>query len=344
MTGKQISLEFDGVYEDSVIYVNGQQVGSHPYGYTGFSVDLTPVAKTDGVTKNVVAVKVQNKLPGSRWYPGSGIERNVHLIVTDPIHVARHGTFVTTPDLQSTYTSGNYANVDVKTTVQDQSATPQTVGVANRIKDASGAVVSSSSSSLSVADPQTDDSTLRLDHPQLWSPDSPYLYTLETDVIVAGKVVDSTSTRFGVRWLRFDPANGFFLNGQHLKIHGVDLHHDAGALGAADNRDAYLRQMKLMKAMGANFLRTAHNPPAPELLDICDELGILVMDEAFDTWTAAKTANDYARFFPTNSDSDIAEMVNAAKNHPAVIMWSLGNEVQNSTTRDRRDQRHAAGG
>jgi beta-galactosidase len=333
MTGKRISLEFDGVYEDSVIYVNGQQVGNHPYGYTGFAVDLTPAVTTDDRTKNLVAVKVQNKLPGTRWYSGSGIERNVHLVVTDPIHVARHGTFVTTPDLQNTFPSGNYANVNVKTTVHNESGTPRTVGVRNRIKDASGAVVASSSSSVSVAGgPQTDDRTLRLDHPRLWSPDSPYRYTLETDLIVAGKVVDSTSTRFGVRWLRFDPDNGFFLNGQRLKIHGVDLHHDAGALGDAVNRDAYLRQMTLMKDMGANFLRTAHNPPAPELLEICDELGILVMDEAFDTWDAHKTPNDYARFFATNSDSDIAEMVNSAKNDPAVIMWSLGNEVQNSTT------------
>ena len=146
MTGKEISLEFDGVYEDSVIYVNGHQVANHPYGYTGFAVDLTPYVTTDGVTNNVVAVKVQNKLPGSRWYPGSGIERNVHLIVTAPVHVAREGTFVTTPDLQNTYTSGNYANVDVKTTVQNQSGAPQTVGVTNRIKDATGAVLSTSSS------------------------------------------------------------------------------------------------------------------------------------------------------------------------------------------------------
>jgi beta-galactosidase len=333
MTGKRISLEFDGVYEDSVIYVNGSQVASHPYGYTGFSVDLTSVATTDGVTKNVVAVKVQNKLPGSRWYSGSGIYRNVHLIVTDPVHVGRHGTFVTTPDLQNTYTSGNYANVNVKTMVQNQSGTPRAVGVRNRIKDGSGAVVSSSSSLLSVAgDPQTGDSTLRLHHPRLWSPDSPYLYTLETDLMVAGRVVDHTSTRFGVRWLRFDPDQGFFLNGRHLKLHGVNLHHDAGALGAAANGDAYRRQLRLMQQMGANFLRTSHNPPAPELLDLCDELGILVMDEAFDTWDAPKTPFDYARFFSTNSDSDIAEMANTAKNHPAIIMWSIGNEVQNSTT------------
>ena len=135
-----------------------------------------------------------------------------------------------------------------------------------------------------------------------------------------------------MRWLRFDPNDGFFLNGQHVKIHGVDLHHDEGALGAADNRDAYLRQLKLMKNMGANFLRTSHNPPAPEVLELCDELGILVMEEAFDTWTAPKTANDYSRFFPSYSDGDIREMVDAGKNHPAVIMWSLGNEVQNSTT------------
>jgi len=331
--GKRISLEFDGVYEDSYVYLNGQLVGNHPYGYTGFAVDLTPLVHTDGVTENVVAVKVQNKLPGSRWYPGSGIERNVRLIVTDPIHVVRHGTFETTPDLASTYTTGDYATVNVKTTVANDGGSSLPVGVVNRVLDSSGAVVASGESSVTVgADPQTDSGDLRVEHPHLWSPDSPYLYTLQTDLVVRGKTVDNVSTTFGIRWESADPDQGFFLNGKHIKLQGVDLHHDEGSLGAADNYDAYLRQLKLFKAMGVNFLRTSHNPPAPEVLDICDRLGIMVMEEAFDVWNLGKTPNDYSRFFNANGDSDISEMVNAAKNHPAIMLWSIGNEIGGATT------------
>src|SRR4051794_6685882 len=316
--GKRIAVEFDGVYMDSVVYFNGVQIGAHPYGYTGFEVVL-PAAKTDG-SPNVLAVKVQNKQPSSRWYSGSGIYRHVHLLVQDPVHIARHGVFVTTPDLESTYTNGDYATVHVDTQIANPANQP--VGISQTVRDASGAVVASTETG----------SDLRLDHPHLWSTDSPYLYTLRTDLVMGGNVVDSTTTRFGARWFKIDPNQGLTINGSHLKVQGVDLHHDQGALGTAINKDALMRQMRTMKSMGVNAFRTSHNPPSPEMIEVCQELGIVMMVEAFDTWRTPKRKYDYGRFFDANSDSDIAEMVNAAKNSPAVILWSIGNEIPESTS------------
>ena len=339
--GKDVSVEFDGVYMDSYVYLNGVLVGNHPYGYTHANYDLsgakaadgTPLLHTDGTTPNVIAVKVQNKQPSSRWYSGSGIYRNVHLVVTDPIHVARYGTFVTTPDVENTYTSGGYANVHVATTVQNDSGASQPVGILNRVTDADGNVVGTSQSSQTVgADKVTDAVDIRVDHPHLWSPDSPYLYTLHTDLMMGGDVIDSTTTRFGVRWFKIDPDQGLTINGKYTKMQGVDLHHDQGALGTAINKDALMRQMKIMRSMGVNAFRTSHNPPSPEMIQVCDELGIVMMVEAFDSWRRGKVAFDYGRFFDANHDSDIQDMVLAARNDPAVMMWSIGNEIPDSTS------------
>jgi beta-galactosidase len=325
---KSLSLEFDGVYMDSVVYLNGKQVASHPYGYTGFAVDLTG-AHADGHTSNVVAVQVRNKLPSSRWYSGSGIYRNVHLVVTDPVHVARHGTFVTMPDVERTIASG-FADVHVHTDVADDSGRARDVQVVSSVRDARGRTVARSRPTSVSAGSATAD--LRIAHPHLWSTEDPYLYTLRTEVRVGGRAVDRTATTFGVRWFRFDPQQGFSLNGRAMKIQGVDLHHDEGALGAAVNKDALMRQMKIMKSMGVNALRTSHNPPAPELVEVCQELGIVMMVEAFDTWRTPKRPFDYGRFFDANSDADIKEMVNASKNSPAVVLWSIGNEIPDSTS------------
>jgi beta-galactosidase len=322
---KSLSLGFDGVYMDSVVYLNGQQVASHPYGYTGFAVDLQG-AHVDGRTPNVVAVQVRNKLPSSRWYSGSGIYRNVHLVATDAVHVARHGTFVTTPDLESTYAKG-FANVHVRT---DVAGATKDTSVVTSVQDARGRTVARSRPATPGDGTATSD--LRLTHPHLWSTDDPYLYTLQTEVRVGRRAVDRTATTFGVRWFRFDPQQGFSLNGRSLKIYGVDLHHDEGALGAAVNKDALMRQMKIMKSMGVNAFRTSHNPPSPEMIEVCQELGIVMMVEAFDTWRTPKRPFDYGRFFDANSDSDIKEMVNAAKNSPAVVLWSIGNEIPDSTS------------
>jgi beta-galactosidase len=322
---KSLSLEFDGIYMDSVVYLNGKQVAAHPYGYTGFAVDLED-AHADGRTKNVVAVQVRNKLPSSRWYSGSGIYRHVHLVATDPTHVARHGSFVTTPGVESTFKQG-FANVRVTTDVVGAS---EDTSVVSTVRDARGRTVARGRE----ATPQDATATadLRLGHPHLWSTDDPYLYTLVTEVRQHGRTVDRTTTPFGVRWFRFDPANGFSLNGRHMKLQGVDLHHDEGALGAAVNKDALMRQMKIMRSMGVNAFRTSHNPPSPEMIEVCQELGIVMMVEAFDTWRTPKRQFDYGRFFDANSDADIAEMVNAAKNSPAAVLWSIGNEIPDSTS------------
>jgi beta-galactosidase len=331
MAGKKVSIEFDGVYMDSEVYLNGRLIGSHAYGYTGFSLDLTSFAHTDG-TPDVIAVKVRNQVPSSRWYSGSGIYRDVRLVVTDPVHVTRHGVTVTTPDLATTIKAG-FANVHVDTTAVNERGGARQVDVVSTVKDARGRAVGEGSTRLSLdGEPRTGGVDIRVDHPALWSTDHPYLYTVDTKVVVAGRVVDSTTTRLGVRWFSFDPNEGFTLNGKPMKLQGVDLHHDLGALGAAVNRDAVVRQMTIMKSMGVNALRTSHNPPSPELVEVCEQLGIVMMVEAFDTWRTPKVPYDYGRFFDANSDADIQEMVRAAKNSPAVVLWSIGNEIPDSTS------------
>lgn len=332
LTGKRISVEFDGIYMDSSVYLNGKLLANHPYGYTGFPVDLTSLVHTDGKTPNVLAVQVRNQLPSSRWYSGSGIYRNVHLVVTEPVHVGRHGVFVTTPNLAQTYSAG-YGSVHVVTSAVDESGVGARATVISTVRDPAGHEVANGRSAIDLgAQLKTATTDIRVPHPKLWSAANPYLYTLQSDVVVHGRIVDSTSTRFGMRWTKFDPREGFFLNGAYTKIHGVDLHHDQGALGSAVNKDALYRQMQLMKSMGVNALRTSHNPPAPELIQVCEELGIVVMVEAFDTWRKPKVTYDYGRFFDANSDADITEMVNAAKNSPSVILWSIGNEIPDSTS------------
>jgi beta-galactosidase len=328
MTGKKISVDFDGVYDNSYVYLNGQLLGNHPYGYTGYSFDVSKLVHTDGVTRNVLAVVVQNLEPSSRWYSGSGITRHVHLTVTESIHVARGGTFVTTPGLATTIKSG-YASVHVATNVANESGQDGNVKIVYRIKDASGAVIARSSSS-AVAVPTsgaTNTADIRVDHPNLWSTTNPYLYTLQTNIVRNGRRLDSTSTTFGIRWLVFDPNQGVLLNGSHIKLHGVDLHNDEGALGSVNNYDALWRQMSILKSMGVNAFRTSHNPPSPEMIDVCQRLGIVMMVEAFDAWNIGKVAQDYHLYFNQWSDYDIKEMVNEAKNSPAVIMWSIGNEI-----------------
>ncbi|RFC75045.1 glycoside hydrolase family 2 TIM barrel-domain containing protein [Streptomyces sp. AcE210] len=332
--GKRISVEFDGVYMDANIYVNGELVGNHPYGYTGFAYDITDALHADGTTANVLAVEVRNRLPSSRWYSGSGIYRRARLVITEPVHVQRWGTFVTTPDLAATLDKG-YATVDVRTAVvNDSGETASAVTVVSTVRDAKGRRVARTESALKDvgSDPATAHGQMTLREPQLWSIDTPgHRYTLVTDLRVDGRTVDTYRTRFGVRHATFDPDKGFSLNGNHAKLKGVDLHHDLGALGAAVQPDAVRRQLTIMKSMGVNALRTSHNPPAPEVIEACEDLGIVMLVEAFDCWRTGKNRYDYGRFFDTHSDADIAEMVRAARNSPAVLMWSIGNEIPDST-------------
>src|SRR5579875_2921585 len=334
LAGRRISIEFDGVYMNSNVYLNGQLLGNHPYAYTGFSYDLTGKVHTDGRTPNVIAVQASNKIPSSRWYSGSGIYRNVRLVVTSPLHVARHGTFVTTPDLAATAAAG-YGNVQVETTVQNDGSAAAAAAVAVTVRDARGAAVASGQSTVNVAAGQsaTTTSVVRVDHPSLWSVDDPVLYSVETEVKVSGasgapdQTADATTATFGFRYFTFDPAKGFSLNGRHMKLQGVDLHATQGPLGAAIHVDSLVRQMQIMKSMGVNALRTAHNPPAPELTAVCEQLGVVMMVEAFDCWHTGKLPYDYHLYFDQWGDSDIREMVNAHKNSPAVVLWSIGNET-----------------
>lgn len=341
MEGKSISIDFDGVYMNSSTYLNGQLLGTYPYGYNAFSYDISELVYTDG-RENVIAVKVNNTQPSSRWYSGSGIYRNVYLTVANPLHVARYGTFVTTPNLEEAYAEGR-ADVNIQTKVTNASGQSAEVKVRSIIYDAAGAEVASVESEVQTvgADSVTDfeDNTV-IPNPTLWSIDQPYRYTLVSEVIDQGQVVDTYETRFGARYFEFDNNEGFSLNGEYMKLHGVSMHHDLGALGAAVNTRAVERQMQIMKDMGVNAIRSTHNPTSPELIEVANELGLLIIEEAFDAWKVSKKAYDYARFFSVWSDRyqstwaehDIKEMVDRGKNEPSIIMWSLGNEIYDATS------------
>jgi beta-galactosidase len=328
LAGKRISVEFDGVYMDAYVYCNGTEAGHHPYGYTGFALDLTDLLHTDGTTENVIAVKVQNRLPSSRWYSGSGIYREARLVVTEPVHVERWGTRVTTPEI-----TGKRGLVRVATSVVNASGTAADVEVVTRIVDPRGRTVARKASTVAVTDKATETHELTVPEPKLWDFDTPHhRYTVRTDLRVGGTTTDTYRTPFGFRTFRFDPDEGFHLNGTYHKLKGVDLHHDLGALGAAVSVDAIRRQMTIMRSMGVNAFRTSHNPPTPEMIQVCEELGIVMLVEAFDCWKTPKTRYDYGRFFDEWCERDATEMVLAARNSPAVLLWSIGNEIPDSTS------------
>ncbi|MEW1721170.1 glycoside hydrolase family 2 TIM barrel-domain containing protein [Streptomyces sp. NPDC093109] len=333
LAGRRISVEFDGVYMDANVHCNGILVGNHPYGYTGFALDLTDLLHTDGTTANVIAVEVRNRLPSSRWYSGSGIHRRARLVVTDPVHVRRWGTYVTTPGLAETIGDG-HATVRARVEIMNESAAARPVTVVTTVRDPAGRTVARATAPLATQPhaPGTAELEMTVVRPQLWSFDTPRLYTLDTELRSGRDTLDTDRTTFGFRYVTIDPATGFSLNGAYTKIRGVNLHHDLGALGAATHEDAIVRQLTLMKSMGVNAYRSSHNPPSPELIRACERLGIIMMVEAFDCWRTRKTTYDYARFFDTHSDADIAEMVRAARNSPAVVMWSIGNEITDSTS------------
>ena len=350
MADKRINVDFGGVYMDSTIYVNGELVGNYPYGYIPFSYDITDYLVCDGKTENVIAVRVNSPTnPGghsSRWYSGSGIYRDVALTVTDDVHVKQYGTVVTTPDLEAEYETGT-VNVQVKTTVQNEGDQEASVKVRHSIlnyEDQSEFVAPAESESVSLdaGAEQVISQTIQAVNPKLWSTEDPNLYTVRTEVVVDDRVVDTYDTRFGFRWFEFDSEEGFSLNGEYTKLQGVCMHHDQGAMGAALYEASVARQMKIMKEMGANAIRVSHNPAGDALLKQCDEQGLLVIEEAFDTWNEGKLANDYHRFFDklcTHPDAgegvtwaqfDLQQMVRRGINYPSIIMWSLGNEVYES--------------
>lgn len=329
MAGKKVSILFDGVYMNSTVWVNGTQIGTHHYGYTPFEYDLTSCLNFGGT--NVIAVKVVNNQPTSRWYSGSGINRNVWLNVTGDVHIPTNGTYVTTPQITGSGSSVT-ATVSVATTVANSGGSAD-VTLSSTVLDSAGNPVASlqtastAAAGASVKIPQT----LTVTNAKLWSPDSPTLYTLKSEVSVGGTVVDTVLTPFGIRSLRFDPNEGFFINGVSTKLHGVCLHTDEGSLGNVVNIDAMTRKLTILKQMGCNAIRTSHNPPSAEFLDLCDRMGFLVMDEAFDCWNAGKVTNDYHLYFATDAQSDLQAMVNRDKNHPSIILWSVGNEIADTT-------------
>jgi beta-galactosidase len=321
--GRYISIEFDGAMYNAHVWLNGQELGSRPYGYIGFSFDLTPCLRF-GSQPNVIAVRLTPEGHSSRWYPGAGIYRNVWLDITGPVHVARWGTYVTTPQV-----SDQQAAVAVKTELRNRADHPANVTLRTSVFDASGKQVGQAASpaALPAAGSQTIAASLNVPRPQRWDVDHPYLYSLVSEVIEGNRVVDRYVTPFGIRTIAFDKQKGFLLNGRPLKLHGVCLHHDLGALGAAVNRRATERQLQIMQAAGVNAIRTSHNPPSPELLEYCDRLGLLVMDESFDMWRVPKVPNGYSKYFDEWSERDVRDMVRRDRNHPSIIMWSIGNEI-----------------
>ena len=321
--GKRVVVRFDGVYMNADFWINGQPLGNHPYGYTGFEFDLGPHLKAAG-QENVLAVRVRNEGKNSRWYSGSGIYRHTWLTVTDPIHVPTGGVFVTTPEI-----SPERAMVKIASEVRNGSGAETALTVRVRVVDSKGKEVQMTESPLrlSAGETRAVEQTMEVRSPKLWSPDSPELYRAEIEIAAAGKTLDTTSTRFGIRKIEVDAANGFRINGQMLKLKGGCMHHDNGPLGSATIDRAEERRVELMKANGFNAIRTSHNPPSPAFLDACDRLGVVVIDEAFDCWEVGKNGQDYSVYFKDWAERDIAAMVRRDRNHPSVIMWSIGNEI-----------------
>jgi beta-galactosidase len=320
---RRVAIEFDGVMANAHVFLNGHELGSRPYGYIGFGFDLTPYLNR-GQGDNVLAVRVAPEDKASRWYPGAGIYRHVWLDQTSDVHVARWGTFV-----RATRAAEELATVAVRTEIVNERESPVDVTVENVIVDASDRAIDAESTTRRVLPGATDAAETSADiaRPHRWDVGDPYRYAVVTTVSEGVRVVDRVRTPFGIRDLKFDPAKGLSLNGRPLKFQGVCMHHDLGALGAAVSARAIERRLQLLKAMGANAIRTSHNPPAPELLDASDRLGLLVMDEAFDQWRKPKTKNGHGKYFDTWAERDLRDMIRRDRNHPSIALYSIGNEV-----------------
>lgn len=348
--GKRIVMNFDGVYSDAYVYVNGTLLGENHYGYNSFAFDISNYVACDGSTENVIAVKAVNNIPSSRWYSGSGIYRDVTLMVTDPVHVSLHGTYITTPNIAT-----GDGTVQTAVEVSNDRSESASVTVSNTVYNSKGDRVSepaSATASIAAGETATVTANPVVSEPELWDVDSPTLYYVRTEVAVDDVVVDTCDTEFGFRWYSFDSDNGFYLNGKAVKLNGVCMHHDQGALGSVAAYDAMYRQLASMKDMGVNAIRTSHNPADEDFIDICNELGLMVIEEAFDGWSVSKNgnSNDFGKYFNTSLSSSnqilggdssmtwaefaIKSMVSRDRNDPSVILWSLGNEIQEGASAD----------
>ena len=316
--GKKVNLIFDGAMSDPHVYVNGKPAGNWAYGYNSFHLDVTALLNASG--SNTLAVRLENKSQASRWYPGAGLYRNVHVVVTEAAHIPVWGTYITTPVVKD-----DYAKVKVKTTVEP--GTDTNLRLETEIKDAAGNVLSSNSTTGKPTDDNLFEQDLIVNKPSLWSPETPVLYTAISKLYVGNTLKDEYTTRFGIRTIQYEAVKGFSLNGKVRKFKGVCNHHDLGPLGAAINVSALRRQLTILKDMGCDAIRTSHNMPAPELVTLCDEMGFMMMVEAFDEWRTPKVRNGYSKLFNEWAEKDIVNMVRRDRNNPSVIMWSIGNEV-----------------
>ncbi|MDO3627519.1 beta-galactosidase GalB [Mucilaginibacter sp. BT774] len=340
--GKRIFIDFDGAMAYAKVWLNGHYLGTWPYGYSSFRMDLTPYLKFGG--KNVLAVSLNTEKWDSRWYPGAGIYRHVWLVKTNQVHVGHWGTSITTPEITK-----KEARVKLAISVDNQGTTLVNAQISTNIYELSagnkrGAMVASvkgTAIKIGSASSVTMNSETLISHPKLWDIVSPNRYLAETSVMVNGKVVDSYNTPFGIRTLEFTADKGFLLNGRRVAVQGTCNHHDLGSLGAAVNTSALTRQLKILKEMGCNTLRTSHNPPAPELLELADQMGFLVWDEAFDCWKHGKKKLDYNQLYDEWNEKDLQAMVHRDRNHPSVFIWSIGNEVMDQ--RDVEMTKHLAG-
>jgi beta-galactosidase len=344
---RRFYADFDGAMSHAAVWLNGHFIGGWPYGYASFRLDLTRYITADA--DNVLAVRLENPPDSSRWYPGAGIYRNVWLVTEGPVHLAHWGAYVTTPRV-----TDETATVTVTAVAGNETAEKAQASISTGIFEL-GADGTPGAEPVASEEPREETmfpgkevsctQSLTIAHPRLWSLENPNRYLAVTTVEVAGRVVDRVETPFGVRTIDFDPDRGFLLNGRHVSIQGVCDHHDLGALGAAINVSAIARQIRLLKEMGCNAIRTSHNPPSPELLDLCDRMGMLVMDEAFDCWAIPKRRNDYHLLFADWHEKDLRAMIRRDRNHPCVILWSIGNEIpeQRSSATGWKLARHLTG-
>ncbi|MCD8044957.1 MAG: DUF4982 domain-containing protein [Tannerellaceae bacterium] len=324
--GKKVSILFDGIFHQSDVYINGQHLGFRPYGFCSIEYDLTPYLRFN--EENVIAVRVDHTGERARWYTGSGIYRHAWLQVVNPVHIATYGTYITTPEV-----SGHEATVEIVTTVINSSDAPQNLTISQRILNAAGKAVAKSNDqklTLQANTPTDVKQNLRLANPQLWDIESPNLYTMETTVKAGNKIVDVYTTPFGVRTFSFDKDKGFFLNGRHVKLQGMCLHEDAGSLGTAVPTRYNERRLEIIKEYGCNAIRCAHNPFSPEFMELCDRMGFIVIAEAFDKWKSGY----YEKYFDEWWQADLGNMILRDRNHPSIVLWSIGNELQEAWDED----------